>query len=38
MRYAELLADSDTDRAALRAKAAPVKHLEYDWGLNDAGR
>jgi len=33
-RYAEMLADSEADRAALRNKAVPVAHLEYDWNLN----
>lgn len=37
-RYAELLADSEADRAALRAKAVAVKYLEYDWNLNDVRR
>ena len=37
-RYAELLADSDADRALLRAQKAPIEHLEYDWSLNAAGR
>lgn len=33
-RYAELLADSEADRALLRAQKAPVAFLEYDWRLN----
>lgn len=33
-RYAELLADSEADRALLRAQKAPVAFLEYDWLLN----
>ena len=33
-RYAELLADAEADRAALRAKAVPIVFLEYDWRLN----
>ena len=37
-RYADQLADKETDRAALRAKSVPVKHLDYDWSLNDSGR
>ena len=37
-RYAELLADSEPDRTALRAKSVPVRFLEYDWSLNDFGR
>lgn len=37
-RYVDVLADSDADRAALRAKSVPVHHLEYDWSLNDTGR
>jgi hypothetical protein len=35
-RYAELLADSPEDRAAVRNQAAEVGFLEYDWTLNDA--
>jgi hypothetical protein len=34
-KYANELADNETDRAALRAKTVPVKHLDYDWSLND---
>jgi hypothetical protein len=34
VRYAELLADAGPDRAALRDKAVPVAHLDYDWNLN----
>lgn len=37
-RYADLLAASEADRAALRAKSVPIRHLKYDWKLNDAGR
>lgn len=33
-RYAELLADAEADRAALRAKTVPIGFLEYDWSLN----
>jgi hypothetical protein len=33
-RYAELLADSEADRALLRAQKSPVAFLEYDWRLN----
>jgi hypothetical protein len=33
-RYAELLADSEADRALLRAQKAPIAFLEYDWRLN----
>lgn len=37
-RYAEQLADSDADRALLRARGAPVRYLDYDWALNAPGR
>lgn len=33
-RYADLLADSEADRTALRKKSVPVAYLEYDWSLN----
>ncbi len=33
-RFAELLADAEPDRAALRANTVPVAFLEYDWSLN----
>ncbi|GIL06702.1 MAG: DUF547 domain-containing protein [Betaproteobacteria bacterium] len=35
-RYADVLADTDADRTALRAKGAPIRFVEYDWSLNDA--
>lgn len=35
-RYADQLADTDADRAALRAGSAPIRFVEYDWSLNDA--
>ncbi|GAB4466649.1 MAG: hypothetical protein OHK0044_06700 [Burkholderiaceae bacterium] len=34
-RYAEQLADSAADRAALRALQVPIKFIAYDWSLND---
>jgi hypothetical protein len=37
-RYVEQLAATDAGRAALRAGAAGVGFLEYDWSLNDAAR
>jgi hypothetical protein len=37
-RYADLLADSEADRALLRAQQAKVSHLDYDWSLNATGR
>lgn len=37
-RYADLLADAEADRAALRAKGAAVTFLEYDWALNAVER
>lgn len=35
-KYAEQLADSPEDRAAVRNQQADVSFLEYDWNLNDA--
>jgi len=35
-RYADLLADSPQDRAAVKAQQAEVTFLDYDWSLNDA--
>ncbi len=35
-RYADLLADAEPDRAALRARAVPLGFITYDWSLNDA--
>lgn len=37
-RYADQLADSESHRTALRSKPIGVRHLKYDWGLNDTGR
>jgi len=37
-RYADLLADKPEDRARVREQKADVAFLDYDWGLNDAGR
>ncbi|MBI1396256.1 MAG: DUF547 domain-containing protein [Betaproteobacteria bacterium] len=34
-RYADLLADSDAGRAAVRAQKAEIDYLDYDWSLND---
>jgi hypothetical protein len=34
-RYAEQLAGTDADRAALRTGKAGVSYLDYDWSLND---
>lgn len=36
--YAELLSDQPSEQAALKAKSLGVRHLDYDWSLNDAGR
>ncbi len=36
--YAGLLADDVTGRELIRKKAAPLRFLDYDWSLNDAGR
>jgi hypothetical protein len=35
-RYADVLADGEADRAALRAQRVPIRFIEYDWSLNDA--
>lgn len=35
-RYADVLADTDADRALLRARRAPIRFIDYDWSLNDA--
>jgi len=37
-RYADLLADGASERAALRAGGVPIAFLEYDWLLNDVAR
>lgn len=37
-RYAQVLADSPADRDRVRAGQAPIRFLDYDWKLNDAGR
>jgi hypothetical protein len=37
-RYADRLADSDADRARLRAGAVPIRFIDYDWSLNDVSR
>lgn len=36
--YAELLSDQPAEQAALKAKSLGVRHLDYDWSLNDLGR
>jgi hypothetical protein len=38
VRYADQLADSESHRTALRANRVGVRHLKYDWGLNDIRR
>ncbi len=35
--HAPLLADRDEDRQAIRSGRLPIRFLEYDWVLNDAG-
>ena len=35
-KYADLLADAPADRETVRAQAAEVSFLDYDWSLNDA--
>lgn len=37
-RYADQLADSATDRDRIKAKNAPITHLDYDWTFNRMGR
>jgi hypothetical protein len=37
-RYADLLADTEPDRAALRARTVPIGFITYDWSLNDVPR
>lgn len=37
-RYAELLADDEADRAAIRRGGVPIRYLGYDWALNDVRR
>jgi hypothetical protein len=37
-RYAGLLAQSASDRAALRGRRAGIRYLRYDWRLNDVRR
>ena len=34
-RHADVLADNTADRQVVRAGAAAIRHLEYDWQLND---
>ena len=36
-RYAELLADHPNERRAIAEGKAPLRFLDYDWSLNDAG-
>lgn len=36
--HALLLADSPSDRQAVVAGTVPIRFLDYDWNLNDAGR
>jgi hypothetical protein len=37
-RYADLLADADPERAALRARTVPIGFIPYDWSLNSTSR
>ena len=37
-KYADLLSDAPAEQAALKARSLAVRHLDYDWSLNDAGR
>lgn len=34
-RYAEQLSDVPAEQAALRQRSVPIRHLDYDWSLND---
>lgn len=34
-KYADLLADRDEDRQAVRGGRLPIRYLDYDWALND---
>jgi len=36
-RHARLLADGEAERNAIRTGKVPVRFLDYDWALNDAG-
>lgn len=36
--HASSLSDTEADREALKSRRLPVRFLEYDWSLNDAGR
>jgi len=36
--YANLLADNPDDQKLLRDRQAKIRHLDYDWGLNDVKR
>ena len=36
-KYADLLADREEDRQAVRGGRLPIRYLDYDWALNDAG-
>jgi hypothetical protein len=37
-KYAALLADKPEDQKVVREGRVKVKHLDYDWSLNDAKR
>ena len=37
-KYANLLADKPEDQKAIRDQQTAIRHLEYDWGLNDVKR
>jgi len=37
-RHANLLADDPVQQELLRRQAVPLRFLDYDWSLNDAGR
>lgn len=38
VRYADQLALTPSDRQQIRASANQIRHLDYDWSLNDARR
>jgi hypothetical protein len=37
-RYAAQMSADPAVQQQLRARALPLRHLDYDWSLNDAGR
>jgi len=37
-RYADILAEDAAPRAAIRQGQVRIRHLDYDWALNDIKR